>query len=87
MIQKNKRIDDPKAIKRVREQSKGFSEYCGTFSPPLHIHHIKSKGSGGNDTPDNLISLCFICHHMAHNVEIAKDRLKEIVRRREDWNT
>jgi 5-methylcytosine-specific restriction endonuclease McrA len=78
MIEKPKRIKDLKAIKKIRDQAKGFCEYCGVFKPPLHIHHIRSKGSGGSDTPDNLIALCFVCHHMAHNVSISKDRLRRI---------
>lgn len=85
-IQKNKRIKDPAMLKKVKDQAKGFCEYCGRYDKSLHAHHLKSAGSGGNDTPNNLIALCFTCHHMAHNVEIAKDKLKKIVEERERWN-
>lgn len=28
----------------------------------LHVHHIKTRGSGGTDDYDNLITLCAFCH-------------------------
>ena len=37
---------------------------CGT-TMGLAPHHIKSKGAGGSDEMDNLISLCMVCHNMA----------------------
>jgi 5-methylcytosine-specific restriction endonuclease McrA len=41
--------------------------------PPLTLnainaHHIVPKTSGGEDTPENLISLCPNCHAMAHAI-------------------
>lgn len=33
-------------------------------------HHIKTKGSGGNDTKENLIEVCRICHTKIHTGEI-----------------
>ena len=33
-------------------------------------HHIKTKGSGGNDAEDNLIEVCRICHTKIHMGEI-----------------
>lgn len=34
---------------------------CGAFEQ-LHIHHIKTRGSGGDDSYHNLITLCHQCH-------------------------
>lgn len=34
---------------------------CGALEP-LHIHHIKTRGSGGKDNYINLITLCYQCH-------------------------
>lgn len=31
-----------------------------------HRHHIKSRGSGGDDTSDNLMFLCAEDHHLVH---------------------
>lgn len=33
----------------------------------LHIHHIKYRSRGGDDTEDNLITLCFRCHKKLHD--------------------
>ena len=32
----------------------------------LQIHHIIPRGKGGNNEPDNLITLCSKCHGAAH---------------------
>ena len=32
----------------------------------LQIHHIVHRSCGGNDTPCNLITLCWRCHAEAH---------------------
>lgn len=41
-----------------------------THMRPVAGHHIKTKGSGGDDVDDNLISLCS-CHHTEiHSVGI-----------------
>ncbi len=34
----------------------------------LHIGHIKDKGQGGSDDPDNLRALCSICNQGAKNI-------------------
>jgi len=36
----------------------------------LAPHHIKSVGAGGGDEPDNLISLCAVCHEGVHRGNI-----------------
>jgi len=43
-------------------------EKCGATA--VDIHHIESKGMGGNpdkDSIENLIALCRTCHEKAHN--------------------
>ena len=32
-----------------------------------HLHHIKSRGSGGSDDPSNLILICWRCHRKIHD--------------------
>jgi 5-methylcytosine-specific restriction endonuclease McrA len=77
MIPKPRRIIDRKAIEgaqRVRCQ------VCGSSWMP-QIHHIKSRGSGGDDVPENLICLCVACHDKAHRGMISKARLRELAGR------
>ena len=35
-------------------------------------HHIKSKGSGGDDSKENLIPVCFIHHAEVHQLGLTK---------------
>jgi hypothetical protein len=39
---------------------------------PSDVAHIKSKGSGGKDTIDDVIPLCRHCHHLSHHLGWAK---------------
>jgi len=32
----------------------------------LEVHHIKPRGAGGSNSPDNLITLCSACHRLWH---------------------
>jgi 5-methylcytosine-specific restriction endonuclease McrA len=82
MIVTHKRIVDRKAIAAAR---KPFCENCGRWGT-VHVHHVKSKASGGSDELANLVSLCPICHTLAHTGQISKETLREIVRRRESGN-
>jgi hypothetical protein len=82
---KNKRIDPTRSPKfkqsdeeyygyrvyiLVRDQAKCF--LCGTQAH-LHVHHIKSRGSGGTDDYGNLLTLCQGCHlGKAHGIEGAQ---------------
>ena len=74
-VPKPQRLRDPKAIKTAR------AIHCLVCGSPwnLAVHHIKSKGSGGGDVPDNLITICGNCHGMAHSGEISKDRLRSVL--------
>lgn len=57
-------------------KKKRYCEYCGKYGD-THHHHIRSRGAGGGDTPENLITLCFVCHTKAHDGNISKDDLEE----------
>ncbi|MPL58620.1 hypothetical protein SDC9_04154 [bioreactor metagenome] len=84
MIPKTPRIKNPKLIKQIR--SIGYCEYCSSRFA-LQVHHIKTRGAGGNDTEDNLICLCYLCHGWAHDGLIRKEELREIVNKRgRDYN-
>jgi len=32
----------------------------------IQIHHVIPRGEGGSDFPENLITLCWRCHSLAH---------------------
>jgi len=79
MLPKIKRIVNKPLIKRIH--SIGYCEHCGSrFN--LQVHHIKSRGAMGGDTPYNLILLCYVCHNKVHAGNIGRDKLREIVRGR-----
>ena len=75
MLPKPKRIVSQKAIDFARLP---YCEHCLRWTQ-TQSHHVKSKGSGGNDEPDNLVSLCVPCHAKAHNGQISREALREIV--------
>ena len=57
------------AFKEALKDKKGICELCGTRGQ-TEKHHIKSKGSGGDDTKENLIEVCRKCHTKIHTGEI-----------------
>lgn len=43
---------------------------CGyNFAQILEIHHVMPIKDGGNNSLDNLVSLCPTCHRLVHNLE------------------
>ena len=80
MLDKPRRIVNKKAVDRVR--SIGYCEYCGSRAG-LQVHHIKSRGARGDDVDSNLVLLCYVCHGRAHEAKISREKLREIVGRRE----
>jgi hypothetical protein len=70
---------DMSVINSIR---KPYCELCGS---PAHgwPHHIKTRGAGGKDVPENLIQLCALCHDKAQQYKIPRRTLIEIVARRE----
>ncbi|MGZ3695252.1 MAG: HNH endonuclease [Bdellovibrionota bacterium] len=57
---------------KVRQRDKGKCQFklrdgkiCGSKTW-THFHHIESKADGGQDTPDNLTTLCAAHHRMVH---------------------
>lgn len=64
-VPKQKRIVNKKLLR----DKKGICELCGARGQ-TEKHHIKTKGSGGNDTEDNLIEVCRKCHTRIHTGEI-----------------
>jgi 5-methylcytosine-specific restriction endonuclease McrA len=53
----------------------------------LHPHHILHKGRGGEDTVDNLVTLCWKCHGAHHDGLLLVERVgdKIIFTRLRGW--
>lgn len=70
-----RRLRNPAAIEAARAD---WCELCNraTDQVPCHVHHVRSRGAGGHDRDDNLMSLCHDCHHKVHTGEISRDELR-----------
>jgi 5-methylcytosine-specific restriction endonuclease McrA len=60
---------DPASYERLRQEvlrRDGWRcQVCGTMSN-LEIHHKEFRSHSGNDSEDNLITLCTACHQKTH---------------------
>jgi len=77
---KPKRTKDKALLKALRL---GHCELCGKADMGLQVHHVVSRGSGGPDMPENLITLCASCHTLAHGGCISRDELWRVIAQRE----
>lgn len=59
---KTKRFKSEKALKEIRSR---VCAVCGT-PPPVHAHHLKTRGAFGGDFINNLLPLDFKCHNEIH---------------------
>ena len=64
-VPKNKRIVNKKLLK----DKKGICQICYAKGQ-TEKHHKKTKGSGGDDTEENLIEVCRKCHRLIHDGKI-----------------
>lgn len=62
-MQKTKRIVNKELLEYIRKEL--FCIVCGAPNP--QPHHVSTKGSGGQDTADNLMPLCFREHRLWHD--------------------
>lgn len=60
LLSKPKRIRDPELLAEVRGSP---CCVCGRYAEPAHV---KSRGSGGDDVPENIVPLCRIHHTIQH---------------------
>ena len=60
---------DPELYERLRQQvlrrDGWICQYCGNRSN-LEVHHKEFRSQGGNDSEENLITLCALCHSLFH---------------------
>lgn len=54
---------------RCRRCGWSHSDYNRSDPRHLELHHIKKHASGGENTEENLITLCTVCHDEWHSVE------------------
>ena len=58
------RLDAPlykELHRRILERDRWCCQACGCMSQ-LQVHHIKSRSLLDDDTEENLITLCALCH-------------------------
>ena len=55
--------------KKLLQEKKGICQQCGKYGY-TEKHHIKTKGSGGDDIEENLTEVCRICHRIIHDGKI-----------------
>jgi len=64
---------DPASYGRLRQQvlrRDGWRcQSCGTMSN-LEVHHREFRSRSGDDSEENLITLCTACHHATHSILI-----------------
>lgn len=73
------KFSDPKAVKEARRRlfaTGKWCQICGRSDLAIHAHHIRSRGAGGADTPENLVWVCAECHTRIHAA-----RLEPVARR------
>jgi hypothetical protein len=79
------RIIDPQLVRDVLHKRDSVCLYGIIYKDGcqggLSVHHIKTRGSGGDDVPENLITLCQKHHHLAQGYRINPDDLREILTR------
>ena len=56
-------------------RAKRHCEFCGIYITynKAHMHHKKTRGSGGSDTEDNCVIICGKCHGDEHGPQWSKD--------------
>jgi len=73
-VPKHKRIElKGKAYTELKQRlymyrAKRHCEFCDVYLTydKAHLHHKKTKGSGGGDTEDNCVIVCGDCHRKEH---------------------
>jgi len=72
-VEKPRRIRlDTKAYRALRrkilERDAWRCQHCGSISG-LEVHHIRRRSQQGEDSDENLISLCSVCHRAIHGLK------------------
>jgi len=62
---KGKAWDNQK--QKVYDRDNHTCQLCGRDVVVCECHHAIFRSQGGDDSMENLITLCFSCHHAIHN--------------------
>ncbi len=60
---------DPELYERLRQQvlqRDGWRCQCCATRLNLEVHHKEFRSRGGDDSEENLITLCALCHSLSH---------------------
>jgi 5-methylcytosine-specific restriction endonuclease McrA len=63
---------------QVLERDRWRCQSCGS-AKNLHVHHLRARSKLGDDTLQNLITLCIDCHTLLHRrlrLPIAEPKLR-----------
>jgi hypothetical protein len=89
-LPKPKRIRSQATLRLVRREAEASCQYVDPASGLIceqtaegEPHHIRTRGAGGEDIPENLIQLCGVHHRAFHDGKINRNELIEIVAERE----
>lgn len=73
--QRRLRLDND-AYQRLRrqvfERDRWRCQWCGSMSN-LEVHHKQFRSRSGDDSEDNLITLCHACHNITHAGQDRRD--------------
>jgi 5-methylcytosine-specific restriction endonuclease McrA len=61
---------DRDALKRFRLERLGEPCDVCDIRPGSEVHHKKFRSRGGDDTTDNLMWLCLVCHGEQHGIPV-----------------
>lgn len=78
--QRGEQYDEYNVRQYVLKRDNYTCQCCGVHNKgknavKLHVHHLKSRKSGGN-APNNLITLCKTCHKLLHEGKISLGKKK-----------
>jgi len=66
-----------RTISKLLKRAKIKCPMCEWNKSTLDLHHIIPKKENGNNSHNNLISLCPNCHRMAHNKQYERSELEK----------
>jgi 5-methylcytosine-specific restriction endonuclease McrA len=73
---------DPASYERLRQhvlRRDGWRcQLCGNMSN-LEVHHREFRSHSGDDSEENLITLCTACHSETHHIVIVKSNASQRV--------
>lgn len=61
---RSERFDARAVYEAVTRRSRGICELCRD-APATEMHHRRMRSAGGLDLSDNILHLCYWCHHEA----------------------